>query len=431
MIEAIDVTLWGEKVAALAWDTARGFAVTEFYDSFAKTNWDIAPLMMPIDDLNRGERIFTFPSLIGKTFKGLPGFLADVLPDDYGNSIIDEWFAAQGRFIEVNPLDRLCYIGNRGMGALEFEPHRHDDFLSESTALEINELVRLAGLVLNERQTFQINLQKRDKSILDILKVGTSAGGAKPKAIIAYNESTKEVRSGQVKAPDGFTYWLLKFDGVADQKLDDNPAGYGRIEYSYYKMALDCGIEMSESRLLGEGDQVHFMTKRFDRTDAGDKIYMQTLCGIAHYDRDHRYSYEQLFDVMRRLHLNYPEKEQMFRRVVFNIVARNHDDHTKNHTFLMNFNGKWVLAPAYDLCYSYSPTGIWTQRHQMSLRGKRDGFEFEDLIHFGKQEDINDPQQIIQQVVETVANWPKYASDIDVKKDFIEQIDQNLRLLKK
>jgi len=424
----IKITLWGKEVAVLSWNTERKYGVIEFLESFVKEGLDIAPLMMPLDDLLRGEHIFSFPALHDKTFKGLPGLIADSLPDDYGNSVIDEWFASQQTDVNITPLDRLCYIGKRGMGALEYEPANTDRSLNESSSVEIMELVELADKVLNERERFRVDLQTNRKAVADILKVGTSAGGAKPKAIIAYNKETKEVRSGQVKAPKGFTYWLLKFDGLEGGKIKDNPSGIGRIEYAYYKMAVDCSIDMNECRLLPDGDKAHFMTKRFDRTDTGDKLHIQTLCGIAHFDRDERYSYEQLFQTMRRLYLPYPDMEQMYRRMIFNVVARNHDDHTKNHSFIMDKEGQWSLAPAYDLCYSYSPSGIWTNQHQLSLNSKRDNFTRDDLITVGKKADIRNCVDIIEEITYVVSHWETYAKAAEVKEEYRKQIKETLRL---
>lgn len=428
MNTVVNITLWGEPVAAVAWDANRNISVLEFYDSFPKNGWNIAPLQMPLEDIARGERIFSFPELKNKTFKGLPGLLADSLPDDYGNSVIDEWFAAKGKPIDISPLDRLCYIGKRGMGALEFEPANADELLNQSSQIEIQELVKLAQDILDKRTTFSADLQENKEALIDILRVGTSAGGAKPKVIIALNDQTKEVRSGQVKAPDGFSYWLLKFDGVEGGKIKDNPLGIGRIEHAYYQMALDCGINMMESRLMHEGKQSHFMTKRFDRTDQGEKIMVQTFCALAHYDRDDRHSYEQLFHVMRQLNLDYPEIEQMYRRMVFNVIARNHDDHTKNHSFIMDRKGNWSLAPAYDLCYSYSPSGQWTRFHQMSVAGKRESFILSDLLQIGEEQGINESHKIVREIVEVVSNWSTYADNNDVNKEYKKQIGDNLRL---
>ncbi|MCX6226145.1 MAG: type II toxin-antitoxin system HipA family toxin [Bacteroidia bacterium] len=428
MEELLKVTLWGREVAATIWDTESEFATIEFYDTYADSGWDISPLMMPLGDIRRGERQFSFPAHRGKTFKGLPGLLADSLPDDYGNSLIDEWFAAKGMKVSATPLDRLCYIGKRGMGALEYQPATKIAGLDDSSGIEIEKLTELARQILNQREQFSVNLNKTNKTFLDILRVGTSAGGAKPKAIIAINEKTGEVRSGQVNAPDGFTYWLLKFDGVEGGKIKDNPAGIGKIEYAYYKMAIASGIRMTECRLLPEGDHAHFMTKRFDRTNSGEKLHVQTLCAIAHFDRDERYSYEQIFQTMRRLYLPYADMEQMFRRMVFNVIARNQDDHTKNHSFIMNRSGEWSLAPAYDVCYAYSPSGQWTNRHQLSLNNKRDYFTLSDMIAVAEKADITYARQILQEITETVSRWKHYAREAQVNPKHIDVIDKALRV---
>jgi serine/threonine-protein kinase HipA len=427
MVTVLKVTIWGKDVAAITWNKDKEIAVIEFFESFIHERLDIAPLMMPMDDLLRGDRIFSFPAHKTKIFKGLPGLLADSLPDDYGNSMIDEWFAAKGITGSITQLDRLSYIGKRGMGALEFEPATKMKELNESSRLEIDQITELAKQILNQRESFVANLQSKNKTIMDILRVGTSAGGAKPKAIIAYNENTKEVRSGQVMAPKGFGYWLLKFDGVEDNVLKDNPAGIGRIEYACHKMAMDCGIVMTACKLLHEGDYAHFMTKRFDRTETCEKLHTQTLCAIAHFDRDERYAYEQIFQTMRRLHLPYTDMEQMFRRMVFNVIARNHDDHTKNHSFIMNKTGNWSLAPAYDVCYSYSPSGKWTCQHQLSLNGKRDNFVKEDLLQVARKADIKKAKEIIQQIIDVVSNWKIYAKFAEVKPEFVISIQKTLR----
>jgi serine/threonine-protein kinase HipA len=428
METVLKVTLWGKDVAAVFWDNRREVAIIEFFESFAKEGFDISPLVMPNNDLLRGDRIFSFLSNRGRTFKGLPGLLADSLPDDYGNSVIDEYFAVRGLSVSVTPLDRLLYVGKRGMGALEFEPATEIKELNESSKLEIEQLTGLANQILNEREHFSANLLKGDKNYIDTLRVGTSAGGAKPKAIIAYNETTSEVRSGQVVAPEGFSYWLLKFDGIEDKKLRDNPLGIGRIEYAYYRMAVDCGINMTECKLLHEGEHAHFMTKRFDRTENGNKLHTQTLCGIAHFDRDERYSYEQVFLTLRQLYLSYTETEQMYRRMVFNVIARNHDDHTKNHSFVMDKSGKWRLAAAYDICYSYSPDGKWTNQHQLSLNGKRDNFTKNDLLEVAEKTGIKNAKIIIQQVIDTVSQWENYALTAEVNSEYIKQIGKTLRL---
>lgn len=425
----LKIILWNKEVAAAYWDEERGCAVLEFYESFAQGHLDIAPLIMPLEDSRRGERLYYFPENAGKTFKGLPGCLADSLPDDYGNKMMDEWFAAKGRpAIEFTPLDRLSYIGKRGMGALEYEPANHDAKLTESSLLDIEQLTELAKEVLSKREVFAANVRSGNSAMFDIIKIGTSAGGAKPKAIVALNEQTGEVRSGQVAAPAGYTYWLLKFDGVEDKKVTDNPLGIGRIEYAYSRMATDCGIMMTECRLLEDREHAHFMTKRFDRADDGEKRHTQTLCALAHFDRDKPHSYEQAFAVMRRLHLPYPDMEQMYRRMVFNVIARNHDDHTKNHSFIMDRTGEWRLAPAYDLCYSYSASGKWTNRHQMSVNNKRDNFTKEDLLAVGKNMGIRNYNHIVEHIAGVVSEWNNYAVASGVNPLFARQIRETLRI---
>lgn len=427
----VNVKLWGKDVGSLFWDSDKEVASFQYEPKFLRLGLDISPIVMPLK--NGPEVVYEFLQNRTPCFNGLPGLIADSLPDKFGTQLINEWFAARGlSTASITPLERLCYVGKRAMGALEFKPDTRDPVLDESSLLKIDELTCLADEVFRNREHFQEKLLQAGKPILDILKIGTSAGGAKPKAIIAYNESTGEVRSGQVKAPNGFTYWILKFDGTVyseHDKVSSNPQGIGNIEYAYYKMALDCGIRMSECRLLSEGNYHHFMTKRFDRSDNGEKIHMQTLAGLAHYDRDTRHSYEEAFTVMRKMRLPYPQMEEFYRRMVFNVVARNHDDHTKNHSFLMDSSGNWKLSPAYDLCYSYSPSGRWTREHQMSLCQKRDNFTFDDLVGVGQLMDINSPKEIINQIVDVVSRWKEYAQACGVKENHSIQIEKELLLL--
>ena len=426
----VDVRLWGQLVGSLYWDSDKEAAVFEYERGFLRNGWEVSPLVMP---LSKGQSPQQFLQNRNKCFSGLPGMVADSLPDAFGNQIINEWFVSKGLPMqEITPLDRLCYVGKRAMGALEFEPSRHVEGLDESSIVYLHELTALAESVFAERTDFQDKLQQSDKSVIDILKVGTSAGGAKPKAIIAYNDETGEVRSGQVEAPEGFGYWLLKFDGgryAEHSQLSDNPRGIGNIEYAYYLMAKECGIRMSECRLLSDGEQSHFMTRRFDRTAKGDKLHMQTLAGLAHLDRDQRHSYEQIFEILRKMKFGMPEREQIYRRMVFNVVMRNHDDHTKNFSFLMDRRGKWSLAPAYDLCYSYSPNGRWTSRHQLSLNGKQDGFERKDLLDVARNVGINGAEQIIEQIVHVASLWEQYADEAGVPVSFVCSIQKELLLL--
>lgn len=429
--ETAYVELWNMRVGAVLWDSSRELASFEFEPKFLSKGLDLAPLTMSIEEARRGGVIFEFPNLARKTFYGLPGMLADSLPDKYGNNIINAWLARQGRTPEsFSPVERLCYTGRRGMGALEFTPVIGDG-TSESVPVEVKELVKLAHKVIHERSQLDTDLGQSE-ALIDIIRVGTSAGGARPKAVIALNETTGKVRSGQVKAPPGFSYWILKFDGVKDDTLGD-PAGYGRIEHAYYNMAKQCEIDMTECRLYEEDGRAHFMTKRFDRTDKGEKIHMQSLCALAHFDFNNAgsYSYEQAFQVMRQLRLPYSDAEQLFRRMVFNLVARNQDDHTKNINFLMDKTGKWCLSPAFDMTYAHNPSGEWTNKHQMTVNGKREGFVFDDLITVADEMNIKNGSQIIDQIVDVVSQWEKIAKLSGVENRELEAISRTHRLLKK
>lgn len=425
----VDVKIWGRLIGTLAWDNAMNMGVFEFANEFRYNGWDVAPLTMPLAISNRP---FTFPGNRTECFKGLPGLIADSLPDSFGDQIITEWFVRQGVPVEqITPLERLCYMGRRGMGALEYEPCKSAPQLDESTEIYIGELTRLAEDIFVRRERFRQQMFQEGSNILDILRVGTSAGGAKPKAIIAYNEDTNEVRSGQVKAPEGFGYWLLKFDGVTyseHNSVTENPKGIGNIEYAYYKMALDCGIEMAESRLLTEGNSHHFMTRRFDRDADGNKIHMQTVAGLVHLDRDQRHSYEEIFAIIRKLNLPMQSSIQLFRRMVFNVVAHNNDDHTKNFAFLMDQEGTWSMAPAYDLCYAYKAGGRWIGQHQLSLNGKQDDFTKEDLMAVGENMGIRQCKEIVEEIVEVVSHWRGYASDCGVRRAHTHEIEKNLVL---
>lgn len=417
-VDTAYVEIWGEVVGAVAWDSNMEFGTFEFKPSFLTKELDLAPLTMPLASAQRGQTIYDFRSLPKITYLGLPGLLADALPDKFGHSVIDAWLARQGRTPDsFNPIERLCYTGRRAMGALEFIPILNLS-LEKSVPVEVEQLHELAQSVVKEREGLQVDLQERTSdALLDILRVGTSAGGNRPKAIIALNDETKEVRSGQVNAPKGFDYWVLKFDGVKDNSLG-NPAGYGRIEYAYNLMAIDVGIEMTECRLLEEGGRAHFMTKRFDRRNDGSKLHLQSLCAIAHYDFNSpgTYSYEQAFQVNRELKLPYSDMDQLFRRMVFNVIARNHDDHTKNIAYLMNERGTWRLSPAFDVIYSYNPSGMWTNKHQMSINGKRDDFERFDLEMIGEEMGIKEYSKIIDKCNDVVSNWKKYADKSRVKE---------------
>ncbi len=423
-VDTAFVEIWGDVAGAVAWDPDLEFAAFEFDPEFLSKGFDLAPLTMPLATAQRGQTKYDFRSLPRETYFGLPGLLADALPDKFGHNVINAWLARQGRTPEsFNPIERLCYTGRRAMGALEFMPILNKA-LEKSVPVEITQLLELAQTVVIEREELQVDLETHtSEALLDILRVGTSAGGNRPKAIIALNDETGEVRSGQVLAPEGFEYWVLKFDGVKDQSLGD-PAGYGRVEYAYYLMALDSGINMTECRLLEEGGRAHFMTKRFDRRSDGSKMHLQSLCAIAHYDFNSpgAYSYEQAFRVNRELRLPSEDMDQLFRRMVFNVVARNHDDHTKNIAYLMDEKGSWRLSPAFDVIYSYNPEGIWTNRHQMSLNGKRDNFSKSDLEIVGDEMGVSDYRSAIEEVNDAVSNWEKYAIIAGIDEERISSI---------
>jgi serine/threonine-protein kinase HipA len=430
-VETALVSLWDEPVGAVAWLADRSCAAFEYEPAFLKRGLDISPLHMGLEEAIRGDGIFSFPALVNDTFLGLPGLLADALPDKFGNSIIDAWLARNGRdSSSFSPVERLCYIGRRGMGALEFSPPVNQRF-NKSVPIEVAELVELAQQVMSQRAALDAGFGGDDKgnaeAIMDILRVGTSAGGARPKAVIAMNDAGKVV-SGQADVPAGYDYWLLKFDGVSDLELGA-PRGYGRIEYAYHLMARAAGIDMMECRLLEEQGRAHFLTRRFDRV-AGRKIHMQTLCGLAHYDFNlaGAYGYEQAFAVMRQLHLSKAAAIQQYRRMIFNVLARNQDDHTKNIAYLMGPDGEWHLSPAYDLTYSHNPAGKWTNQHQMSINGKRDHFTREDLIAVGESISVARPGNTIDEVADAVSQWPLYARESGVEERVIEEIGRMQRM---
>lgn len=425
------VNLWGRTIGAVSIGNDTATATFEYDPAFAESGIEIAPLTMPLSG-----RLYSFPALRPETFHGLPGLLADSLPDRFGNALVDAWLARSGRTPDsFNAVERLCYTGPRGMGALEYAPALRLG-VSGSAPLEIERLVELASEVLTHRNNLQVwfHNEGRELALKEILRVGTSAGGARAKAVIAWNPKTNEVRSGQVKAGKGFEYWLLKFDGVSgnkDKELED-PRGYGAIEYAYYHMALDAGITMTPCRLFEENGRRHFMTKRFDRLDDGSKLHMQSLCGIAHYDFNQAgaYGYEQALQVIRRLGMPMESLEEQFRRMVFNIVARNQDDHVKNIAFLMDKSGNWSLAPAFDMTYSYQPGGEWTSTHQMTMNGKRSGFLLDDFKACAKSASIKRgrAETIIAEVQEVVHRWHDYAEESRVNPRQRDKIAKTLRL---
>jgi serine/threonine-protein kinase HipA len=407
-----EVQLWGSTIGAVSVERPGEAATFEYTPQFAASGIEVAPLEMPLS-----RQLYHFPGL-GEAFHGLPGLLADSLPDKFGNAVLDAWLATQGRMPqEINAVERLLYTAARGMGALEFRPALGPR-ANESATLEVGALVELANEVLRGREGLRASLSDsgKERALREILRVGTSAGGARAKAVIAWNPATNEVRSGQVRAPEGFGYWLLKFDGVTgnrDRELAD-PLGYGAIEYAYSRMAQAAGVHMSECRLFEEGGRRHFMTRRFDRLASGDKLHMQSLAALAHLDFNlaGAHSYEQALLVARRLSLPMASLEELFRRMCFNVVARNQDDHVKNIAFLMDRRGRWSLAPAFDLTYSFNSDGAWTSRHQMTLHGKRDGFELEDFRAVARSASLprGFERRTLEEVTAAVARWPEFAS---------------------
>ncbi len=430
-VEVAEVILWGETVGAIAWNDSTGLANFQYTPRCKDLKWHIAPFQMP---LSSSKKTFSFPALRKKsdptadTFKGLPGLLADALPDKYGNELINIWLAQQGRPADsMNPVEMLCFIGSRGMGALEFVPAtlKHTN---KSFPIEIQSLVEMAQQMLSKKESFVANLHgNEENAIQEILRIGTSAGGARPKAIIAYNETTGEVRSGQTDAPAGFEHWLLKLDGVSDVQLGASH-GYGRIEMAYYNMAKECGIDMMPSQLSVENGRAHFMTKRFDRAGADIKHHVQTLCAIKHYDYSllTSFSYEQLFQTMRELKLTYPAMDQMFRRMVFNVAAQNCDDHTKNFSFLLRQNSHWELSPAYDICYAYDPNNLWVKQHILSINGKRKNITRADLMTIAKSINIQKGEAIINEIVNILKHWEDFANQVDVDPNLRDAIARTL-----
>ncbi|MCY3879928.1 MAG: type II toxin-antitoxin system HipA family toxin [Rhodobacteraceae bacterium] len=425
------VELWGQRIGAVTWVAERGIGIFQYTPEFAASGIEVSPLQMPLR-----KTPYDFAELNRETFKGLPGMLADSLPDKFGNALINVWLASRNRLeASFNPVERLCYTGKRGMGALEYKP-AIPGAPAKARTVEVERLAALANRILSDREILAVHLTGGDdaRDIEDILRVGTSAGGARAKAILAWNEQTGEFRSGRIGAGKGFTHWLMKFDGVDENKDKElaDPKGYGRIEYAYYLMAEKADIIMMPCRLHEEGGRAHFMTKRFDRTDAGDKLHYQSLCALQHFDFNMAgaYSYEQALHAIKSLTLPVEDVEQQVRRTLFNIIARNQDDHVKNIGFVMDKEGEWRLSPAFDVVYSYNPQGSWTSQHQMSLGGKRGGFELSDLIAFGEFSGlkVRRIKTIVDEIIETVKQWAEFADQAKVHEEHVTQIERTLRV---
>jgi serine/threonine-protein kinase HipA len=425
------VTLWGSRIAAVSVEAGARYATFQYDPAFVRSGIEVAPLRMPLR-----TQPYSFAGLPADAFSGLPGMLADALPDRWGTALINAWLASQGREpASFDVVQRLCYVGTRASGALEFQP-AHEPAAPGGGDLQVAALVRLAGEVLAQRAEFVAELGENpdEEAMKAILAIGSSAGGARPKAFIAYNDATGQVRSGQVDVAAGFEHWLLKFEGVpraGDHGLAD-PQGWGAVEYAYSRMARAAAIDMSECRLLEENGRRHFMTRRFDRPEGGGKLHMQTIGALEHvsYNEPGTYSYEQLMLLIRRLGLGTPVVEQQFRRMVFNVVARNQDDHVKNVAFLMDRDGAWSLAPAYDVIWAWRPGNIWLHSHQMSINGKRDGFSVADLRAVAGVAGLprGRAETILGEVSEVVAGWPMLAAEVGVEGRMAERIASSHRL---
>ncbi|HPE30243.1 MAG TPA: type II toxin-antitoxin system HipA family toxin [Parvularculaceae bacterium] len=424
------VNLWGTPIGYVSMDEGEQFARFEYDPDFAQFGVEPAPLHMPV----RPGRIYQFPDLHPRSFHGLPGLLADSLPDKYGNRLINVWLAKTGRRADqFNAVDRLCYTGRRGMGALEYEPSLGAD-TAKDKLVEIKDLIDLASMAFADRQTLDTKFAagKEEEALLEILSVGTSAGGARAKAVIAFDPNTKQVRSGQLDLAPGFEHWLIKFDGVAfsgDWGIAD-PAGYGLLEYSYYLMAQECGIDMTECRLFSENGRNHFMTRRYDRDEKGGKKFVQSFAALAHFDyyESGYYSYEQLFMTMRQLDIAKTDVEEQFRRVIFNLVGCNQDDHVKNFAFIMDRKGDWTLTPAFDMCHAEGSD--FTRFHQLSINGKTSGFTKADLKHLAKYAGLpnNREKLILEQTIEVFIGWQAKAEDLGVPKKIQDHVLRTLRL---
>jgi serine/threonine-protein kinase HipA len=426
-----EVRLWGSRIGAVSIEDGANLAVFEYERDFARNGIEVSPISMPLEEGTR----FQFPALPRESFRGLPGLLADSLPDRYGNALIDAWLARQGRTPEsFDPVERLCYVGQRGMGALEYAPALGPK-PTKSHRIDVGALAELAASVLSKRADLTVSLEQAERAgaLEEILRVGSSAGGARAKALVALDPTTGEVRSGQLDVEPGFEHWILKFDGVGDSSRDlGEPDGYGAIEWAYSRMATGAGIEMTECRLLPENGRRHFMTRRFDRLADGSKLHMQSLGAIAHldYNQAGAHSYEEALLAIRRLGLPMTAVEEQFRRMAFNVVARNQDDHVKNIAFLMERDGRWLLSPAFDLVYAFNPAGAWTAQHQMSINSKRGDFTVEDFREVGRTASMKRgrAEEILAEVQNAVRSWPELATEAGVEEERIAQIGKTHRL---
>ena len=436
VMDTVNINYLDDEVGAVSFDTATGIGQFEYHKKFIRQGLELAPLTMPLSD-----QIYSFPAIDPAAFKGLPGMVADSLPDDFGNAVLNSWVARQGKSpADITPLERLRYTGKRGMGALTFAPAIQQKGLNASQHIAIQSLVDIAQNILNDRANFEVSIkqdsQENTDAMMALMSVGMSAGGARPKAVLAFNDDFTDVRSGQVDVPLGFSHYLLKFDGVNEkntqQETFGDPQGYGTMEYSYYQMATACGIDMMPCHLLNEGRRRHFITQRFDRI-GNERVHIQTLNALTHtsYKRPGEFSYEALFATARQLGLTPAEAKQLFRRMAFNIIARNHDDHSKNFAFCMDKNGQWRLSPAYDIAYSYAQGNKWIDIHWMALNNKRDNFDRKDFYALTEVSPIFTRKfidEVIEETTNSVSNWRTIASNNEVPHALIDTIEKNLRL---
>ena len=423
-IQAIEVRIWGKTVGAVALVPNLGYYAFEYDSRFVKSGIELAPLAMP---LSEAREPFVFADLPELSFKRLPAMLADALPDDFGNALIDAWMAGKGiDKAHVTPLDRLAYMGKRGMGALEFKP-AHTSAVASATAIKLSRLVESARQAVHG----DFGTDHLSKAALaQIIQVGTSAGGARAKAAIAWNPTTDEIRSGQFDVEPGFEHWLLKFDGIGADRELGGTQDYGRIEYAYHKMACAAGINMSPCRLLEENGRAHFMTRRFDR-QGNRKHHLQSLCAMAHLDYKQKAShdYSQFLQTVMRLGLDYASLEEAFRRITFNVMAMNCDDHTKNISFMLREGKSWELAPAYDVTYAFNPDGEWTWQHLMAVNGKFTAITSADLLAVANRFSIGTAPKVLKQVREAVAAWSDFAKEAGVSPGETKRIHQQHSLL--
>lgn len=424
-VDIVEVRIWRMSVGAIALDPNLGYYAFEYEPSFLRRGIELAPLTMPLE---ASREPFVFANLPELTYRRLPGLIADALPDDFGNALIDAWMAREGvGAAQITSLDRLAYMGKRGMGALEFKPARGPRPLRASTAIELSALVESARRAVEGSVASDAHAAA---ALAQILQVGTSAGGARAKAVVAWNPSTHEIRAGQFDVHGGFEHWLIKLDGVGRDERLGVSQDYGRIEYAYHLMAVAAGITMAPCRLLEENGRAHFMTRRFDR-DGNAKHHLQTLCGLAHLDYRQRATHDasQFLQVVDRLRLGYPAREEAFRRIAFNVMAANCDDHTKNVSFLLREGGAWELAPAYDVTFAFNPQGEWTYQHLMSVNGEFAAITRDDLLVVADRFGIGTAPQVLAQVAEAVAAWPEFAAQAAVRASEVTRVAQEHRHL--